>query len=244
MLILQCNILYCAVKGNFAMNIKNYSFIKVIAIIFSFCISYDVQANPKSEANIKSAVTKVLVDYKVSELDVYEDDEDVYAVVINVSTESRDIKATGINVLHKILSANITEKLGSVDISVLGTKESLNVYYNGEDCSILGKGKREDIPCTNSGALVPDYKIEKKSCFAPHKCSYDLRINNKLTESELSAIANKLYAESPSVDRIFITYYLPCMKPGSGAWANATFDPNLKVTIMDWMLISNPTCRK
>ena len=38
--------------------------------------------------------------------------------------------------------------------------------------------------------------------------------------------------ESRKYDRVFITYYLPGMTPGSGAWATSHFDPNLEVKIL------------
>ncbi len=69
-----------------------------------------------------------------------------------------------------------------------------------------------------------------------------MRIEKKLSEEELTKIANKLFAESPSVNKIFIMFYLPCMKVGSGAWASAIFDPTLQISIMDFMLSTNPTC--
>ena len=89
---------------------------------------------------------------------------------------------------------------------------------------------------------LPEYKVEKKACDKPFKCSYDLRIESKLSENELTEIANKLFAESPRVNKIFIMFYLPCMKVGSGAWASAIFDPKLQISTMDFMLTANPTC--
>jgi hypothetical protein len=86
------------------------------------------------------------------------------------------------------------------------------------------------------------YKIEKYSCIDGLKCSYDLRIKNKLSDSQIELIANQLKGDSPSVKKIFITYYLPCMKIGSGAWATSNFDSELSINKMDFMLNSNPAC--
>ncbi len=49
----------------------------------------------------------------------------------------------------------------------------------------------------------------------------------------LQKLALKLRQEEPiKYDRMFITYYLPGMTPGSGAWATSHFNPNLKVKIL------------
>ncbi len=89
-----------------------------------------------------------------------------------------------------------------------------------------------------------EYKIEQYSCFESHKCSFDVRINSKFSEDELLTIAYEIYDDIPAVNRVFIMFYLPCMKVGNGAWASIIFDPTPKVTVMDFMLSSNKTCNK
>lgn len=90
---------------------------------------------------------------------------------------------------------------------------------------------------------LPPYKIEKSQCWESYrKCTYDIRIEQKLSQEELTSIAQKLKSDSPSVDNIFIGYYLPCMIIGHGYWATSHFYPNLKIEIQEYMLESNPAC--
>jgi hypothetical protein len=75
----------------------------------------------------------------------------------------------------------------------------------------------------------------------------DIRLEKKVTKDFLYELALKLRKiESINYDRIFITYYLPGMTTGSGAWATSHFNPNLEVkilgtTIEEEKLKSEPT---
>lgn len=90
---------------------------------------------------------------------------------------------------------------------------------------------------------LPPYVIETHECWESYKkCVYDIRIKKKLSEEELTLIANRIKNAAPSVDNIFIGYYLPCMTIGHGSWATSHFTPELRVEIQDYMLIDNPTC--
>lgn len=104
------------------------------------------------------------------------------------------------------------------------------------------------IPLRNSHAEqlndIPQYTIEKHSCLEPHKCSYDVRIQSKLSEDKLLTISYEIFDEVPAVDKVFIMFYLPCMKIDNGAWASAIFDPTVKINIMDFMLTTNKPCIK
>ena len=91
---------------------------------------------------------------------------------------------------------------------------------------------------------IPEYNIEKSNCFEPYKCSYDIRIKSKLSEDELLTIAYEIFDDVPAVNKVFMMFYLPCMKIGSGAWASTIFDPTPKINIMDYMLSANPACTK
>jgi hypothetical protein len=86
------------------------------------------------------------------------------------------------------------------------------------------------------------YTILNRECSGSYKCSYDIRITEKLSETKLTEIARKLKSASPNVQSVFITYYLPCMKIEKGAWATSHFTPNLKVNVNEYMLSSNPAC--
>ena len=87
------------------------------------------------------------------------------------------------------------------------------------------------------------YTIEKNDCVEPYKCSYDIRINSKKDKDELLEISQEIFDNAPAVENVFISFYLPCMKIGYGAWANMIFNPLPNdVKIMEYMLTSNPTC--
>jgi hypothetical protein len=61
----------------------------------------------------------------------------------------------------------------------------------------------------------------------------DIRLNRKVSEQTLRTIALKLKAQdSRAYDRTFITYYLPGMAVGAGAWATTHFNPVLEVRIL------------
>ena len=77
------------------------------------------------------------------------------------------------------------------------------------------------------------YTIVEKSSMGSIKLSINIRLEQKVSKDFLQKLALKLRQEEPiKYDRIFITYYLPDMTPGSGAWATSHFNPNLKVNIL------------
>ena len=88
------------------------------------------------------------------------------------------------------------------------------------------------------------YTIEKKTCAEPYKCSYDVRIESKLSEDELLTISLEIIDNLPAVNNVFIMFYLPCMNIGLGAWASAIASPlpKIKINIMDYMLTTNSAC--
>lgn len=66
-----------------------------------------------------------------------------------------------------------------------------------------------------------------------NKISIDIKLAKKVSENDLYKLALKLRSAEPkSYNRVFISYYLPSMKSGSGAWAISHFDPNLEVRIL------------
>lgn len=87
-----------------------------------------------------------------------------------------------------------------------------------------------------SAVAIPSdvtYSIISESEFRHFKRSIDVRLNKKVSEEVLRAIAWKLKKlEGKKYDRTFIAYILPDMKVGSGAWATTHFDPDLEVQIL------------
>lgn len=84
--------------------------------------------------------------------------------------------------------------------------------------------------------IIPDdvsYSIIESSTLPGIKRSLDVRLNKKVSQRTLRAIALKLKSQdSRDYDRTFITYYLPGMAVGSGAWATTHFNPDLEVRIL------------
>ena len=77
------------------------------------------------------------------------------------------------------------------------------------------------------------YTIIEKSSMGSIKLSIDIRLEQKVSNDFLQKLALKLWKEEPiKYDRMFISYLLPGMSPGSGAWATSHFNPNLKVEIL------------
>ena len=77
------------------------------------------------------------------------------------------------------------------------------------------------------------YTIIEKSSMGNIKSSMDIRLEQKVSKDFLQKLAFKLRQEERiKYDRMFITYYLPGMTPGSGAWDTSHFNPNLKVEIL------------
>jgi len=85
-------------------------------------------------------------------------------------------------------------------------------------------------------ATIPrdvSFSIIDSSTLPGIKRSLDVRLNKKVSEQTLCAIALKLKAQdSRAYERTFIEYYLPGMPVGAGAWATTHFNPNLEVRIL------------
>jgi len=77
------------------------------------------------------------------------------------------------------------------------------------------------------------YTVIEKSNLGTIQGSIDIRLEKKVKKEFLYKLALKLReAEPRKYERMFITYYLPGMTPGSGAWATSHFNPNLQVKIL------------
>lgn len=79
------------------------------------------------------------------------------------------------------------------------------------------------------------YDLQVYDIIHKEKYSADILIYRELSKSELTDLAYCIYQKEKldSYNRVFLTYYLPDMKFGSGAWATTHFNPNLKVLISD-----------
>ncbi len=78
-----------------------------------------------------------------------------------------------------------------------------------------------------------NYTVIEKTNLGQVKGSISIRLEKKVSKDSLRKLALKLREIQPrKYDRLFITYYLPNMKPGFGAWASTHFNPDLKVVIL------------
>lgn len=88
-------------------------------------------------------------------------------------------------------------------------------------------------------SLIP-YTVIERSERASVKVTYDVRVDlvdGRLpNESELAAVSRHLHAQERPHERTFVSFYLPGMQPGAGAFATAHHDPVLKVQVLDYML--------
>ena len=114
--------------------------------------------------------------------------------------------------------------VGSVDDS--GTSGGSSESSNSSNRSSSVHAPAPGIPADVS------YSIINSDIFLDYKRSLDVRLNKKVSEETLRAIALKLKAQdSRNYERTFICYYLPDMEVGAGAWATTHFNPNLDVRI-------------
>ncbi|MGB3589174.1 MAG: hypothetical protein WBA23_21690 [Tunicatimonas sp.] len=80
---------------------------------------------------------------------------------------------------------------------------------------------------------LPTFEIENQDLTKNYvKASFDIRLYEKITKGKLEEIANYLKSEHYGFQRYFITYYLPEMAIGSGAWATSHFNEELSVRIL------------
>jgi len=83
---------------------------------------------------------------------------------------------------------------------------------------------------TDYDEILNEYSIIKKESIPSIKASIDVRLNREFNKTSIEKLARKLKKDlQEDYDRIFISYYLPGMKVGSGAWATSHFDPDLEV---------------
>lgn len=84
----------------------------------------------------------------------------------------------------------------------------------------------------SSNKSLIQYKILSDDRLHAIKRTVDVRLPYPIRESELRVIAEEIHATAPRFDRVFIAYWLPNMKPGTGAWATSHYDPTLEVRVL------------
>ena len=85
-----------------------------------------------------------------------------------------------------------------------------------------------------------NYKVINRGEHGNIKLSYDLRVDivdGRLpTADELEAVSRYLHRKEKRHDRTFVTFYLPGMEVGAGAFATAHHNPNLEVSVLEFMI--------
>ena len=92
------------------------------------------------------------------------------------------------------------------------------------------------------------HKVLQRSELGRVKLSLDVEvslIDGRLpTEAELATISNVLVSQERTHERSFVTFYLPGMKIGHGAFATAHHNPDMEVNILMFMLNNYPEYEK
>ena len=86
---------------------------------------------------------------------------------------------------------------------------------------------------TEGTAGNPPYEIIGRDRIGNTRCSFDVRLEERVPESSIRNIAEEIKRrEAEECERIFIVHYLPGMEVNAGAWATSHFTPNLEVRIL------------
>ena len=89
------------------------------------------------------------------------------------------------------------------------------------------------MPGSLTVPLDVSYSIISTNTVPGVKRSLVVRLDKKVSEGTLRSLALELKSQdSRHYDRIFITYYLPGMAVGAGAWATTHFNPDLDLRIL------------
>ncbi|WP_306640833.1 hypothetical protein [Sanyastnella coralliicola] len=80
---------------------------------------------------------------------------------------------------------------------------------------------------------VPSYRIITQSEVHDLKCTLDIEISERTNYAQLKSIAEEIIDDLPKdYERIFMLYYLPGMKLGTGAWATTHTQKHIQVEFL------------
>ena len=109
--------------------------------------------------------------------------------------------------------------------SIRHTNSNVSVPKTSNDLN-----PRKTVPLADSRRFF--YNIMNITRTAGIKSSIEIMLPEKVSKNDLKEIAMELRNEEPqNIQNVFITYYLPGMVAGSGAWASSNFTPDLKIII-------------
>ena len=124
----------------------------------------------------------------------------------------------------------------SICLACGGSPKTREIAHNtGPSAQSLPPSAMKESSAEQTGPISQDnfYSTIDTELIPGIKRSLTVRLYNKVSEEALRSIALDLKAkDSTHYDRTFITYYLPGMQIGSGAWATTHFNPTLEVRIL------------
>ena len=89
------------------------------------------------------------------------------------------------------------------------------------------------VSACSSTAGNPPYEIIGRDRSGNTRCSFDVRLEERVPESSIRNIAEEIkIREAEECERTFIVHYLPGMQVDAGGWATSHFTPNLEVRIL------------
>lgn len=83
-----------------------------------------------------------------------------------------------------------------------------------------------------TATAIPYYTIEGTNTLRPYRRTVDVRLSARVSENDLALLAAHIRDVDPDYERVFISYYLPGMEVGGGAWATTHHNPELEVKIL------------
>jgi hypothetical protein len=102
------------------------------------------------------------------------------------------------------------------------------------------------LPLAAQAAETPSipYEVLQRSELGSIKLSLDVQVplvDGQLPSAEqIGEVSQYLVSREQPHDRAFVTFYLPEMKVGAGAYATAHNNPEMQVQIQDFMLMQYP----
>lgn len=127
--------------------------------------------------------------------------------------------------------------LGCGDNTVPASDEHSDARQRSQTGTQRAKSQSATRTNENGAAVVvPDdvvYTVIDEEVVPEEKRSLDIRLNRKVSEDVLRAIALELKnSESEPYNRTFMGYYLPDSMVDAGYWATTHFNPDLEVRIL------------
>ncbi|MGD9713528.1 MAG: hypothetical protein AB7V46_15900 [Thermomicrobiales bacterium] len=105
---------------------------------------------------------------------------------------------------------------------------ALTITFLGSSCAETGGS----TPAVATDPL-PHFEILSDVTQPPIKRMVTVRLDEPVDEETLGRLASDIHgSESGQYERTFITYLLPGMVDGAGAWATTHFNPDLEVRIV------------